>query len=261
MVLEKCPKCGEAIQRTIKMPLFDGTGATYDKVVNCSCACKRKEEEEFKNRMNSEAEQRRMQELKRASLMDSKLQFARLSTFQKTKENEKLYKIASNYVGNFNKMLERGQGLMFFGDVGTGKSFTAACIANELLDQQKTVIMTSFIKLIEKMMDFDDSNEEFMNRLQEVKLLVIDDLGAERGTDYSLEKVYDIIDSRYRSGRPLILTTNLSLSSMKDCEDIRYTRIYDRIFEMCYPVKVEGMSFRKREAASRYKEMKELLEN
>ena len=102
----------------------------------------------------------------------------------------------------------------------------------------------------------------FLNRRKpgQSKLLIIDDLGAERGTDYSLERVYDIIDSRYRSNKPIILTTNLTMEQMKNCEDIRYNRIYDRIFEMCYPVKVSGLSWRKREAASRYAATKQILE-
>lgn len=58
--------------------------------------------------------------------------------------------------------------------------------------------------------------------MNQSKLLIIDDLGAERGTDYSLERVYDIIDSRYRSNKPIILTTNLTMEQMKNCEDIRY---------------------------------------
>ena len=76
-----------------------------------------------------------------------------------------------------------------------------------------------------------------------------------------IKKVYDIIDSRYRNGKPVILTTNLSIEQMKSCDDIRYTRIYDRIFEMCYPVKVNGFSWRKKEAASRYGVVKKLLED
>ena len=75
-----------------------------------------------------------------------------------------------------------------------------------------------------------------------------------------IQALYNIIDSRYRCGKPLILTTNLDLRQMKECQDIRYSRIYDRIFEMCYPVKAEGLSWRKKEAAGRYKETKELLE-
>ena len=91
--------------------------------------------------------------------------------------------------------------------------------------------------------------------------LIIDDLGAERSTDYALEKVYNIVDSRYRAKKPLILTTNLSMDEMKDTADLRYGRIYDRIFELCYPMQFVGPSWRRREATRRFNDMKALLED
>lgn len=84
--------------------------------------------------------------------------------------------------------------------------------------------------------------------------------GPERGTDYAMEKVYNIIDSRYRKGLPMILTTNLSLDEMKREVDVRYSRIYDRIFENCYPMQFTGPSWRKTEASRRFKDMEKLLE-
>ena len=117
----------------------------------------------------------------------------------------------------------------------------------------------SIPQILKEVGTFDDDNGK-IDKMNQSKLLIIDDLGAERGTDYSLERVYDIIDSRYRSNKPIILTTNLTMEQMKNCEDIRYNRIYDRIFEMCYPVKVSGLSWRKREAASRYAATKQILE-
>ena len=89
---------------------------------------------------------------------------------------------------------------------------------------------------------------------------IIDDLGAERSTDTALEKVYNIVDSRYRAKRPVILTTNLGIDEMKETLDIRYSRIYDRIFEMCYPMQFKGQSWRKVEAAYRFDEMRKFLE-
>ena len=177
-----------------------------------------------------------------------------------TEENRKVFGIAKRYVENFGEMFSKGQGILFWGNVGTGKSYTAAAIANELLGQMHSVIMTSFIKLLDEMSDFERDDSEYIAKLNRAKLLIIDDLGAERGTDFSLEKVYDIIDSRYRTGKPIILTTNLEISQMKSCDDIRYNRIYDRIFEMCYPVKVDGMSWRKKEAAARFSETRRILE-
>ena len=144
--------------------------------------------------------------------------------------------------------------------MGTGKTFAAACIANYLLERRIPVVMTSFVKLLDSMKSFRDEDESLIVRLNKAKLLVIDDLGAERDTDFALEKVYNVVDSRYRAKRPIILTTNLSMEEMKENLDIRYTRIYDRIFEMCYPMQFKGLSWRKGEAARRYNDMKSFLE-
>lgn len=96
--------------------------------------------------------------------------------------------------------------------------------------------------------------------MNSASLVILDDLGAERNTDYALEIVYNVIDSRYRSRKPMIITTNLTLSEMQNPPDIRYSRIYDRIFEVCYPVEFTGKSLRMKEAASRFDDMKSLLE-
>lgn len=254
-----CSVCGEALEMILPFPMLDGTDRKRDSKVRRMCLCKRKEKEEY------EAEQQRLKEmeivsgLRKLSLMDEKLAHARLSSFVETDDNSRLLNIVKNYISNFGRMYEDNRGLLLYGPVGTGKSYAAAVIANELLDRRISVVMTSFIKILKEVGTFDLDNGR-IEKINQSKLLIIDDLGAERGTDYTLERVYDIIDSRYRSNKPIILTTNLTMEQMKNCEDIRYNRIYDRIFEMCYPVKVTGLSWRKREAASRYNETKKLLE-
>lgn len=254
-----CSVCGDVVEKILPFPTFDGTGNKKDMRVHVMCTCQKKEKEEY------EAEQRKLEEmrvvegLRKLSLMDEKLVQARLSTFTETEDNARLLKIVQNYISNFDKMLSENQGLLLWGPVGTGKSYAAAVIANELLDRRTSVVMTSFIKILKEVGTFDTDNGK-IEKINQSKLLIIDDLGAERGTDYTLERVYDIIDSRYRSNKPIILTTNLTMEQMKNCDDIRYNRIYDRIFEMCYPVKVTGLSWRKREAASRYAETKKILE-
>ena len=79
---------------------------------------------------------------------------------------------------------------------------------------------------------------------------VFDALGAdtyvmERGTEYALEQIYNIIDSRYRSRKPLIVTTNLTLTELKKPQDIAHARIYDRLLELCTPIACTGPSMRK----------------
>lgn len=258
--LRHCKKCGERIEREFDFPLADGSGRTKIMKVHCVCRCDREEAEKEEKRRKFEEEMRNIKRLRQLSLMDAKLKQADFSTYKIDEENEKMFRIAKNYVNHFEKMYAENQGVLFYGNVGTGKSYTAAVIANELINHQHSVIMTSFIKLLQDMGNFDTNDGQYISHLNSAELLIIDDLGAERSTDFALEKVYNIIDSRYRSGKPIILTTNLDLMQMKECDDIRYNRIYDRIFEMCYPVKMNGLSWRKREAAERFRATKTLLE-
>lgn len=255
-----CAECGEATERELVFPLLDGSGGTEKRKVPVSCRCKREARENTERRLAFEESKRQIDKLRNMSLMDEKLKGVTFASYEKTEENAKALNLAQKYVDRFEEMYEKGQGLLFWGDVGTGKSYTAAAICNELLEKQVPVIMTSFIKLLKSMGNFEREDEELIKRLNEAKLLVIDDLGAERGTDFALEKVYDIIDSRYRTGKPIILTTNLALPEMQNCSDIRYNRIYDRIFEMCYPVRLTGLSWRKKEAVARFDTMKQILE-
>lgn len=252
-----CGKCHGKKQTRLPVSAFT---RGKEKIVHCICRCqieaneRRKEEEERKKAME------RIERLKNASLINDKLRNARFCTFQKDDNNQKVYTLAEQYVKKFDEMYRERQGLLFWGNVGTGKSYTAACIANELLERNIPVVMTSFVKILQNILGNPEEEKVVMNRLNDARLLVIDDLGTERNTDYALEKVYNIIDSRYRVGKPLILTTNMTVKEMQDTTDIRYKRIYDRIFEMCFPVRVPGRSWREKEAEKRFDEMKKLME-
>ena len=250
-----CGQCNTRKEREIIW--FDGK----PKKVPVMCKCRAEEERLKKEQMQKEEEMRSIQRAKISSMMDDTFRTACFANYQIRNGNERHLKVAKKYCIEFDKMYERNQGLLFWGTVGTGKSYTAACIANYLLEANTSVVMTSFVRILQEMQGFDREREEtFTNKLNSVKLLIIDDLGAERSTDYALEKVYGIIDNRYRAKKPLILTTNLTLLQMQEATDIRYARIYDRIFEMCYPMEVSGVSWRKREAAQRYEETRKILE-
>lgn len=250
-----CGQCNTRKEREIIW--FDGK----PKKVPVMCKCRAEEERLKKEQMQKEEEMRSIQRAKVSSMMDDTFRTACFANYQIRNGNERHLKVAKKYCIEFSKMYEQNQGLLFWGTVGTGKSYTAACIANYLLEANTSVVMTSFVRILQEMQGFDREREEtFTNKLNSVKLLIIDDLGAERSTDYALEKVYGIIDNRYRAKKPLILTTNLTLRQMQEATDIRYARIYDRIFEMCYPMEFSGVSWRKREAAQRYEETRKILE-
>ena len=92
-----------------------------------------------------------------------------------------------------------------------------------------------------------------------IPLLILDDFGMERGTEYGLEQVYNVIDSRYRSGKPLIVTTNLTLDDLQHPEDTAHARIYDRLISMCVPVRFTGEQLPKRHGAGKMETMKKLM--
>lgn len=257
-----CGKCNTKKETKVNIPMRSvGENMPPKQVIfPCLCKCASELLEAEKRQREYEDDMRRIESLKSNSLIESKFKNAKFSSYIKTNESEKLYVFIKRYVDNFNDMLKKNQGLIFWGPVGTGKSYAAACIANELLEKKTTVIMTSFVKILQDIQKSQVNEAEYITKLNDVKLLIIDDLGTERNTDYALEKVYNIVDSRYRTGKPLILTTNMSISEMMGTEDIRYKRIYDRIFEMCYPVQVAGKSWRKAEAAKHFTEMAKFME-
>ena len=152
--------------------------------VRCICKCESEERERIQKQKDYEEEMRRIERLKVASLMDAKLKSATLKTFTQKEDNQKLYTIVKNYVDNFETFYKSNRGLLFWGTVGTGKSYAAACIANELLNRKTPVVMTSFVKVLQVIQDNTENETEFVNRLCAARLLIIDDLGTERNTDY-----------------------------------------------------------------------------
>lgn len=253
--LLRCGVCGERKQYRIIIPGYEDK----ERIVPVICACVRKEQEKRAQEEEYRRTMENIQRLKQSSMMASKYRDNTFEMFEEIPENKKVLKLARKYVDGFPEMEKRSQGLLLYGTVGTGKSFTAACIANALLNQQISVVMTSFVKVLQDIRGVEDESQ-YMDILNSPRLLIIDDLGAERNTEYALEKVYNIIDSRVRTNKPMILTTNLMLDEMMEAGDIRYQRIYDRIFEVCYPVEMNWKSFRRRTAAERFGEMQKFME-
>lgn len=228
-----------------------------NRAVQVPCACRRAEmaEEDYIRDQNDQMQ--RVQELAMYSIIGSRF---KNSTFDRAvirPDNEKPINIARKYVKNWEKMYSTNTGLLFYGPPGTGKSFLAACVANALMQRRVPVLATSIIKLTQAR---PEDVAETIRRMQGAKLLLLDDFGAERDTSFKIEQVFSIIDQRYASAKPLIITTNLSMQQMKSGEDMRYNRIFERIRSMCYPVKMDGESWRKQETITNYSATKELLE-
>ena len=144
------------------------------------------------------------------------------------------------------KVKAENLGLLFWGDVGTGKSFLATCIANGLLDQGVSVRMTNFTWILNKLSDLQVKERcQYIASFGKVDLLIIDDLGVERNSEFALEQVYAVIDERYKANLPLIITTNLTPKQMRSAQDVAHARIYSRVLEMCTPILLQGADRRK----------------
>lgn len=151
---------------------------------------------------------------------------------------------AKRYVENWQEMRKNGHGLLLWGGVGSGKSYMAACIANALLEREVRVLMTNFATIINGMFSATDKID-YVNAICGYDLLIIDDLGVESHSEYRMEGLFNVIDRRVRSGKPMIITTNLTMKEMDETLDLNEARIYDRIRAVCQPVQVKGESQRK----------------
>ncbi|MGH2911629.1 MAG: ATP-binding protein [Solirubrobacteraceae bacterium] len=124
-----------------------------------------------------------------------------------------------SYVRNLDTRLEEGRGMWLVGDVGTGKTTLAMIVSAAALDAGHTVAIYSLPRLLNLIRDeigTENSLLDLLDRLSEVDLLHIDDLGAQHTTPWRLEQLYSIVDARYQAGRPIIATTNLMPSDLAE---------------------------------------------
>ncbi len=230
-----CGKCHTKKQKKIS---FLGV----ERVVGCLCQCAAEEMEREREKHREEEELLHIRQMKSAGLQDSTFFDY---TFANCDETHPCVQYARRYVGNYAEFQKNGQGLLFWGNVGTGKTFLAGCIANALMEKNIPVLMTSFPKLLNALGGiYSGEKNEYLKSLNQYRLLIIDDLGVERDTPYVLETVYLVIDERYKSGKPFIITTNLSLEELRNPADLEHGRIYDRIMERCVPVAFSGKNYR-----------------
>ena len=246
-----CGKCHTPKQFRMDAPPLEG------RLLPHPCRC----EQERLDREAAEQETRRHRQtvagLKRRGFTDPAM---REWTFANDNGKCPQMKHAHFYVENWTAMQEENIGYLLWGGVGTGKSYFAGCIANALMEQEVAVRMTNFALILNDLTASFEGRNEYIARLCRAPLLILDDFGMERGTEYGLEQVYNVVDSRYRSRRPLIVTTNLSLQDLQHPKDTAHARIYDRLLEMCAPIRFSGENFRRATAQDKLARLKNLME-
>lgn len=214
-------------------------------ILPCCCKCKM---DQIRRKDAEDKERERFEEIQRnrsAGFPDKEMRGMTFSADDG--KNPKITKGCREYCERFAEMRRTGMGVLFYGPVGTGKTFYAAMIANQLIDNQKTCLVTNFARVTNALSGMREGRQEFLDSFSRYDLLILDDLAAERNTEYMNELVYDVIDARYRAKLPLIVTSNLTGEELKNPGDIQRGRIYSRLMEMCIPVEVKGTD-RRREA-------------
>lgn len=247
-----CGKC-----HTPKQCRFTATWDGKEKKPYTPCVCERE-------RRNAEEQARQAQDLRIEVNRLRKLGFPdaemRNWTFASDDgTNKTASDIAHRYVNNFAEMKKHGKGLLFHGPVGSGKTFLAAAIANELISQGHPCMVTNFARITNTLQGMFEGKQRYLDDFNRLDLLVIDDLSAERDTSFMNEMIFNIIDARYRSGKPLIITTNLSKEELINQSNTDKQRIYSRLVEMCFPVEVKNVDRRKKKAQEDSTDLRNLL--
>jgi DNA replication protein DnaC len=158
-----------------------------------------------------------------------------------------------SYVKDIDAKLEAGKGLWLFGDVGTGKTSLAMLVSKAALDAGRSVAIYSLPRLLSDIKEtYEDRSEssymQLFERVVGVDLLHIDDLGAEKRTDWVLEQLYSIINERWQEQRSIIVTTNLF--DVDELRDQIGPRTVSRLHEMCDLIPIMGRDRRMQQHAA-----------
>lgn len=251
-----CGKCHTPIEKIYSLPARDGMAEEVRKSY-CLCSCRQAEIQAEKEAENQRSHFAMVKYLREEGIRDPI--YRRYTFGNDDLKNPQITVGCKKYVENWDEMREKNCGILFYGSVGTGKTFYAACIANALIDKQVSVCITSFPRILNTLQEFGRSNTIFAD-IRRYSLLIIDDLGAERDTSYSLEQVFAVIDERMKTEKPLIVTTNLSLEELKKPMRTDLERIYDRVLEMCsIPIRMTGKSRRAEKAIERMEQAKRIM--
>ena len=210
----------------------------------CACERARREKEEREN--EARRHEQEVERLRRSCFAD-RCQYD--ITFDASAVSHDQIETCRRYVDHWDEVLKGNFGLLFWGDVGTGKSYLAACIANALIEKEVSVRMLNFGQILNA--GFEEK-ARILGDLSKYSLLILDDFGMERETEYGQEIVFQVIDNRYQCRKPMIITTNLTINEIRNPENVADARIYSRVLEMCTPVHVGGAD--RRQAVSRDKQ-------
>ena len=184
----------------------------------------------------------RLEEISRMTMfagISKRFMNRKFDAFNVTKDNKKAFEVAKRYADKY----PISNGLLITGTCGTGKTHLAVAILHAILDKGYPglfVTVPDLLAEIRKSYNTDHDSEK-IQKVKSAKFLVLDDLGAEKTTDWVQEQLYMIINYRYEYELPTVITSNLDIGQLSQKIGERTT---SRLLEMCYGVKLNGEDYR-----------------
>ena len=196
---------------------------------------------------------RKVEKIIKNSKMSKRNLSYKFDNFEPNNSNRKVFNNLKNYSEKLVKGIEK-KGLILVGNNGVGKTHLACSIANKLIENGTPVIYGTLINLLAELRNsYDTDNNisemEIIKLYENVDLLIIDDLGKEKPSEWGLEKLFTIINSRYENNLPVIITTNYNQNSLVERLSLNgeietAKSIISRLYEMCYLVKIYDIDHR-----------------
>lgn len=251
--LKKCEFCGKELRPIGLDYLYVNISEDSIEYERCDCS---KSKEYWKEIDNKEYEQQKRNRIRniintiyKQNYMGRKLQEMNLENFYFDSSNKYVLDVVNDYI-NKNKDTMKSDSLIIMGKSDTGKTHLAAAIANKLIENDKIVLMERLTNLLDRIRETYENNTKSENELIEIysnaDMLIIDDLGTEKISNWALEKLYTIIQNRYENGLPIIITTRFNKQGL--IERFSYSKdsdlvdaIISKLYQMCFGIKLKSM--------------------
>ena len=249
---KRCEFCGKELQPLGFDYLYVNISEDSIEYERCDCSKSKEYWQEIDNKKYEQQKRNRIRNIintiYKQNYIGRKLQEMNLENFYFDSSNKYVLDVVNDYI-NKNKDTMKPDSLIIMGKSDVGKTHLAAAIANKLIENDKIVLMERLTNLLDRIRETYENNTKSENELIEIysnaDMLIIDDLGTEKISNWALEKLYTIIQNRYENGLPIIITTRFNKRGL--IERFSYSKDSDlvdamisKLYQMCFGILLKG---------------------